>query len=431
MPGLQPAPLPTDIGVTTVLLGAFVLMYVVPIAEILIIYGHLHIPVVVIDGVLLTIALPLTGRIGEFWKSPLAKPWMATLVMMCLAAAAGTYPGRSVPFIFQYGVRFHVLPFYVAAIACTTRRVRHLMKWIAGGGVLLLLLCAAFGKVSLEDRFALARTSLSNPNDLAFSVVFAMASLTLLVFARSAAGKLLWFVTFPVCLYYILKTGSRANFVTLVVMGLVAFALSSRGVRALMLLVTPLLLLLVVPFIPHETLHRLTLIVSDPASARVERGLKSAVDSQAARTELQERAIELTLQHPVLGVGALMFEDAVEQMVRATLGVKSGWQGAHNTYLEISAENGIPALIFYAWSLGLCFVLNYRAYKVCKRDPSMAESLPQSLCLILTTVAFTVGVLFSNNAYDPHVDVLVAMTAANFLAIRSELAAAKLVAKSA
>ena len=109
-----------------------------------------------IDGVILTIALPLTGRIGEFWKSPLAKPWMATLVMMCLAAAAGTYPGRSVPFILQYGFRFHVLPFYVVAIACTTRRVRYLMKWIAAGGVLLLLLCADSAS-SLEDRFALAR----------------------------------------------------------------------------------------------------------------------------------------------------------------------------------------------------------------------------------------------------------------------------------
>ena len=399
-------------------------MYVVPIAEILIIYGHIHVPVVVIDGVLLTIALPLTGRIGEFWKSPLAKPWMATLVMMCLAAAAGTYPGRSVPFILQYGFRFHVLPFYVVAIACTTRRVRYLMKWIAAGGLLLLVLCAVFGKFE-EGRFFLAETSLSNPNDLAFSLVYAMASLTLLVLARSARGKLLWFATLPVCIYYVLKTGSRANFITLVVMGVVAFLLSARGARTVMLVMTPLMFLLVTPFIPQETLHRLTLIVSDPSSARVEHGLTGALDSQAARTQLQERAIDLTLHHPLLGVGALMFADAVEDMVRANLGVKSGWQGAHNTYLEISAENGIPALIFYVWSLGLCFVLNYRAYKVCKREPSMAESLSQSLCLVLTTVAFTVGVLFCNNAYDPHVDVLVAITAANSLAIGSELAAAR------
>jgi hypothetical protein len=167
LPALQPSPLPADIGAVTLLLGAYVLMYVVPIAEILIIYGHIHVPVVVIDGVLLTIALPLTGRIGEFWKSPLAKPWMATLVMMCLAAAAGTYPGRSVPFILQYGFRFHVLPFYVVAIACTTRRVRYLMKWIAAGGLLLLVLCAVFGKFE-EGRFFLAETSLYNTNDLAF-----------------------------------------------------------------------------------------------------------------------------------------------------------------------------------------------------------------------------------------------------------------------
>jgi len=422
MPVLLPSPLPADIGVVTMLLGAYVLMYVVPIAEILVIYAHLHIPVVVIDGVILTIALPLTGRIGAFWKSRLAKPWMAMLAMMCLAAVAGQYPGRSVPFILQYGLRFHVLPFYVVAIACTTRRVQYLMKWIAAGSVVLLLMCAAVGQIT-DERFELARTSLSNPNDLAFSLVFAMASLTLLVYSRSLPGKVLWFVTFPVCIYYILKTGSRANFVTLVIMGVVAFALSSRGVRMAMLVMMPLIVLMVTPFVPQETLHRLTLIVSNPASARVGHGLKGAVDSQAARTELQERAIQLTLHHPLLGVGAQMFTDAVDQMVRASLGIKSGWQGAHNTYLEISAENGIPALIFYVWSLALCLALNYRAYKTCKREPAMAENLPQCVCLVLTTVAFGVGALFSNSGYDPHVDVLIAMTAANVMAIESELGA--------
>jgi O-antigen ligase len=252
-----------------------------------------------------------------------------------------------------------------------------------------------------------------------------MASLTLLVYSRSVKGKLLWFATFPVCIFYVLRTGSRSNFITLVVVAVAAFLLSPRTGRMVMLLVTPLILLLVTPFIPRETLHRLTLVVMDPTSAHVERGLETAVGSQEARIELQERAIDLTLHHPLLGVGEGMFTNAVDEMVRAKYGVKSGWQGAHNTYLEISAENGIPALIFYVWSLGLCFVLNYRAYKICKREPSMAESLPQSLCLVLTTLAFIVGVLFSNSAYDLHADVLVAITAANFLAIRNEMAIAK------
>jgi O-antigen ligase len=307
-------------------------------------------------------------------------------------------------------------------MACNTKRVRHLMKWITFGGIVLLLLCAAYGKVFAEGRFAIGQTSLSNPNDLAFSLLYAMASLSLLAYARSVKAKMLWLATLPVFIYYVLKTGSRANFIALIAMGVVAFLLSSGGVRMFMLVVTPLIALLVTPFVPRETLHRLTLIVTDPTSARVERGLKSAVDSQAARTQLQERAIVLTLHHPVLGVGALMFQDAVDDMVRANLGVKSGWQGAHNTYLEISAENGIPALIFYVWTLGLCFVLNYRAYKICKREPSMAENLPQSLCLILTTVVFGVGALFCNAAYDLHLTVLVSMTAANSLAMQSELA---------
>src|SRR5581483_9400577 len=127
-----------SIGIVTVLLGAYMLMMWVPFAEILITYLGIHIPIVVILGVALTVALPFTAHIGRFWRSPLAKPWIALLALYILAAVFGDYRGRSVPFILEYGVRFHLLPLYACAIALSIRRVRHLLYWGAAGNLLLL-----------------------------------------------------------------------------------------------------------------------------------------------------------------------------------------------------------------------------------------------------------------------------------------------------
>ena len=116
-----------------------------------------------------------------------------------------------------------------------------------------------------------------------------------------------------------------------------------------------------------------------------------------------------------------MFDDAVDLMVRRETGERSTWQGAHNTYLTIAAENGLPAFVFYVWALALCWKLNYRMYRTCQKIPSQQDNVPQCLCLILMTIAFCVSVLFTNMAYTAHVCVLAGLSAANYLAIRDEL----------
>jgi|GEM_PF-2872292 len=412
-----------SIGIVTVLLGAYMLMMWVPFAEILITYLGIHIPIVVILGVALTVALPFTAHIGRFWRSPLAKPWIALLALYILAAVFGDYRGRSVPFILEYGVRFHLLPLYACAIALSIRRVRHLLYWGAAGNLLLLALSAKYGQV-IENRFAIPQTSLSNPNDFAFTLLLAVTCTFILLYTNSVFSRALWFVIVPVSLLYVLKTGSRANFITLLVLAGAAFWMSSKRAKVLMLIGAPVLAAALTAFVPAASLQRLTLIFADPEQVYAQHAeLRGAVGSQIARSELQKRAMELAIHRPVLGVGALNFEDSVERMVRAETGLKSGWQGAHNSYLEIAAENGIPAVLLYLAILGICLKLNCESYRFCKRHSSRLGAVPQSLCLILLTLAFAVGVLFSNSAYDLHLDLIVALSAANALAIQREFGA--------
>ena len=207
----------------------------------------------------------------------------------------------------------------------------------------------------------------------------------------------------------------------MVVLGASLFMLVSNRTKIIMALLIPIALAGLFAFLPSLTRERLMLLVTNPSQTDLQDvQLRDAMDSQAAREELQARAVQLAVRHPIFGVGALMFQDAVEEMVRNLTGKKSGWQGAHNTYLEVAAENGIPAMLVYIWSLLICFRLNYRAYRTCRQHPELRGAVTQSLALILATVVFAVCTGFSNNAYATQLCVLMGLTAANYLAIENE-----------
>lgn len=418
-PIASPAALAEPKGFLIGMLGAYALMCTVPVAELLITKVGLHIPVVVIAQIVLSFGLFVTGRVTEFWKLPMAKPYMLLLVLMGVAALFGTYPTRSLELVIPYGLRFHVLPFYCCALALTTKQVRRVYVWLGWSAYLLLILCFFYGKV-LEDRFLIPDSSLSNPNDLGFAILFVMSGLIVL---RSKVTRALTAVSLPIFFIYLLKTGSRADMITLAALILVAFYFAPRNWKMIMLIALPVLGGVAVAVVPSHTLARLSLVVRSAEDRTGDIELNQALDSQETRLELQRRAIELTARHPLLGVGETNFEDAVDQMVRATLHEKSGWQVAHNTYLQMAAENGVPAFILYVWSLVACLKMNLWSYKTCRRTPQLADTVTQCFAMILMTLMFMVCTAFSNNSCDPHFGVLVGLSAANYLAVRRELQA--------
>jgi hypothetical protein len=412
-------------GFLRTLLGAYTLMFMVPVAELSTRLVGFHVPIFPITAIVLGIGLILRGDLlTRFWHTSLAKPWVVLLVLFFLAAVLGKYKSMSTGFIAQYAMHFQVLPFFCCACLLSTRQVRICMYWICGGCLLLLVLCALLSTY-VDGRLMIPDTSLANPNDLAFSILLGTTCLLLFLYSRSVVLRLLWAVAFPASIFFILRTASRANFVALLVLVPILFTMVSRRAKIAFLAFAPIAALLFAITTPRSTLARLTLILLNPMEEKVQDAeLRGAVGSQIARTELQIHAVELTLHHPLLGVGALMFEDSVEEMVRSETGQKSGWQGAHNSYLEVAAENGIPAVLIYIWILIGCLRMNWFSYRTCSRDPALHSALGQSVCLTLMTVAYCVGIAFCNAAYAPQYAVLVAFSTANYLAIQRELKSA-------
>jgi hypothetical protein len=102
--------------------------------------------------------------------------------------------------------------------------------------------------------------------------------------------------------------------------------------------------------------------------------------------------------------------------------VKGSWQVPHNTYLDMSAETGLPGLILYVWVIAWCLRTNYRGFRALERlgfdrqKTRLAGRQTQSL--FLASLVFAVGTLFCSIPYTWQFTMLVGLTAANWIALR-------------
>jgi len=204
----------------------------------------------------------------------------------------------------------------------------------------------------------------------------------------------------------------------------VVFIVSSVGVRFAMLASCPILVIMLSMLVPAGAWTRLSTIVANPETEyakTTDENLRHALESQMARQSLQKRAIRLALEHPLFGVGPLMFADEADVLVRQETGRKSGWQGTHNVYLQVASEAGIPALILYLANIVLCVTTSYRSVKLCRGIPEYRSAHAQSLGLLLVVVGYAINIAFCNVLFESHLSMLVGLTAANMMAIKREI----------
>jgi O-antigen ligase len=124
------------------------------------------------------------------------------------------------------------------------------------------------------------------------------------------------------------------------------------------------------------------------------------------------RSIEMTIRHPLFGVGTGMFQVA-ENSAAVDQGMRKGmWHDTHNMFTEVSSENGILAgLAFLAMFVIALRRLSlvYRRYRDAK-DPQGASLAGMAFGLRTAVIAFMVSGFFLSCAYTELTVVLVALT---------------------
>jgi putative inorganic carbon (HCO3(-)) transporter len=336
--------------------------------------------------------------------------WLcAFTVWLLLAVPFSFWRGGSVEMLSEGWLKSFLVFLIVAGLPRSMKHCRMAVYSIALAAATIVFRSLIFG-VNASDRLAIEQGVLSNPNSLAQFVLMGLPFVWLMGW-RTSTGVIKRVVVCAIIaggVLVIARTGSRGGL--LAVACLVTLVGSGLSIGNKMKFVGALLViaLLVVPSLSEDQrLRYMTLFGGDSGqSGEVQ---QSAIESRQQRLELLKLSLRFTATHPIFGVGPGVFE-AYAADVAEREGRRTAWQVTHNMYTQISAEAGIPALIFYLGAMTSCLIATRRIYKAPQLDAPETANL--AYALHLSIISFAATAFFDSIVYQIYFPTLAGLTVA-------------------
>jgi O-antigen ligase len=186
----------------------------------------------------------------------------------------------------------------------------------------------------------------ANPNDLA-AITLLVLGLTLAIATvktQNARVRRATIALVPVAVLIILLTQSRGAFIGLLV-GFGPTILSRMRRRPTIAGPVLIVILLAAVLVPAAAWHRFENITKVTSSETISEA--DQYGSAAQRLEILKNAWHIFTDHPLLGVGIGCYNEA-----NARYAPKLGRRDAHNTYLSLAAEMGVPGLVLWLGLVG-------------------------------------------------------------------------------
>src|SRR6266480_1079799 len=276
----------------------------------------------------------------------------------------------------------------VANALLTEGRLRFYLLFFLGCFVLFPVRGALVGGDSVFGR-AVWNYIYSNPNDLAGLCLLALGVALGFMFSKPSRilVRLGGGISAILLLVVILLTQSRGAFIGLVAgMGLplVWSGLKRPGRLFISAAVLALVIGLAVPTVVWERLSGIGMLTSISSLAQAD-----PEGSAAQRFEIQQVGWQIFLDNPVFGVGLGAYPQA-----NAAYAPDLGKKDAHNTYLNVAAEVGLPGLAL--WCALVLSVLRY-AYRS-RRLAAPGELAIQQAWIERALLAYLVAGMFGSYA---------------------------------
>jgi O-antigen ligase len=221
--------------------------------------------------------------------------------------------------------------------------------------------------------------------------------------ARSLWGRGLPIIGLILISAVFVRSGSRGGFLALIVTSLF-FILSFRAISFMGRLAAIAAVALVILAAGSERYW--TQIGSTFSEADYNQ------TDESGRLQVWQRGIGYVMSNPLFGVGTSNFSAAEGQLSelasRQQYGVGVKWNAPHNSFLQVTAENGIPALVFFLGMLASIFrVLKPAPGRGRVRRSPIPPALKQALRASL--LGFIIGAFFLSLAYTQLLYVVVAV----------------------
>ncbi len=352
----------------------------------------------------------ITGGLARTFRSKAGVSLVLFFCWMTVAAVFSTWRGGSFERVKSYAQSEIFLLFVVAGLVVTWKEIRLVFHTLAFSGIVVLAITRIFLR-SDGGRFSLDfGGTIANANDLATHVLLLIPFMLYVVLDKKAMYlmRIIYFCAIPYSLYIVLGTASRGCLLALAAGCLFWFLRAPIKQKVLAVVIMPLLLLPALTLLPQTTFDRLTAITG---KSNVE-----ADESAASRSYLFLKGLEFTIQRPLFGVGPDQFLNYEGGTSRAA-GQHGNWHQTHNTWVQISSECGIPALIFFVAAVGGAFFTVSRCYKQAKQLKN-DEIANACFCYMLASIFFYVSITFLSNAYTFRQPTLVGLAIAMSLAMQ-------------
>ncbi len=319
----------------------------------------------------LILVLIFSGGLGTVMRSRVSMAMLFFFGWLCISTVFSTYRYQST--VYLQTVLYAVIVYAATVVfACTPRSVNTLLKamgWLAlfHGFFSLYAARPDFPRLVYQQGFY------GDPNQLG---MYLIAGLPFCWYLMKESGYFVkFFVIIGQCvvLWAFLKTSSRGAMLALFICVFVLWLASSlmrKVAIALLCAISIAFFLVAAP--PYMKVRFVNIFDSSAGNAADLQQMSESdqeqlgLSSGEARLELLKDSLLIISQNPIVGVGLGNFGGARWQYYKTLTGKNYAAQTNHNTYLQITSEAGIPAMILFLAMVFVGFseslqVLRYRA----------------------------------------------------------------------
>ncbi|HEY6346652.1 MAG TPA: O-antigen ligase family protein [Bryobacteraceae bacterium] len=326
---------------------------------------------VILGGITGLLAI-LSGNLWKTMTSALGVLFLCLTAWFALTVLLSVWRGGSAAVFEQEWLRAACTFFLVASVTVTSRQAIQAIRvtaWaLLASGVLALAAGAA-----VEGRLYLPLSpTLANPNYLAAAMCMGLLFWCFVVHnpKEGRVSRVIGIAALAAFIVVIVESGSRGAMLALLVT--VPFLIMQYSLASRLRIVALLVLMMLLGFIlaPGLAVERFALLFesdNQPTSQTELRVQQEAEGSTESRMTVLKRSLEITAQHPLMGVGIGMFAVA-ENDLAASEGQPGTWRGTHNTYTQLSSETGITGLVLFVAVLAM----DWRAMRALRRDGRLA-----------------------------------------------------------
>ncbi len=236
---------------------------------------------------------------------------------------------------------------------------------------------------------------LENPNDLAINIAISFPLGVAFMLHAKGLKKALWGIALVFMALGIVMSYSRSGllaFICTLVICIWEYGIKGKRMHIVLVTAVATVVGMGAALTTSHYRARVASIVMGNIEGSGDKG------SLEARKALLRKSLLVAAEHPIFGVGPGCF-----------VIVDSGWVVAHNTYTELAAEEGFPALVLFLLALGAA-LRNIARVRKSQQYQGNPEFRIFTQAVWAGLVAYLIGAMFASTEYNMYSYFLVAYT---------------------